>query len=280
MIDLMVAVENATQWHEQNIQSNPHHYTQVQKLGASAISQVQRAGGGVYFNTILEGFGGRGFKYGVVSMDDLLRDLTEWNCIYVSGRLHKPVRHLVQAPQKVVHALQTNLESAAAAALLSLPERFTEEQLYAAIAHLSYTRDIRTLVRAEAPTKVSDIVKANVDGFRSLYAPCESVRELIRTRGGVWRRGIDTSAQARLFARVPETVRWRVARLLRVDDHDVPQVDTRRVAAATVASVGCIVAKSSLRQAVKGLLTAGFGTSLRYVGAKIKKGLSGTLLPR
>ncbi len=35
--------------------------------------------------------GGQLFKYGVVSLDDLCDDLTEWTSLYVSGRMHKPV---------------------------------------------------------------------------------------------------------------------------------------------------------------------------------------------
>lgn len=33
----------------------------------------------------------RVIKYGVISMDQLKRDLREWDSLYVAGRLQKPV---------------------------------------------------------------------------------------------------------------------------------------------------------------------------------------------
>lgn len=98
------------------------------------------------------------FKYGVISTADLLTDLRCWNTLYASGRLHKPVsrerrrvcildshRSLkvkIFKPaefQALEDALKQNLHSAAVAALLMLPQQFTEFDLYTQIAGLSYT---------------------------------------------------------------------------------------------------------------------------------------------
>ena len=54
----------------------------VTSLGAISLSYVS-----VPFNAQL-------IKYGVVSMQDLCHDLHHWNTLYISGRLHKPVRAL------------------------------------------------------------------------------------------------------------------------------------------------------------------------------------------
>ena len=38
-------------------------------------------------------------KYGVVNIDTLCRDLSEWNTLYLAGRLQKPVKILRNDPQ-------------------------------------------------------------------------------------------------------------------------------------------------------------------------------------
>lgn len=63
-------------------------------------------------------------KYGVIGLEDLRDDLTTWRHLYVAGRLHKPVAHLATHPS-VLEAQQSNVQGAAAAALLLLPPAFT-----------------------------------------------------------------------------------------------------------------------------------------------------------
>lgn len=53
-------------------------------------------------------------------------------------RLHKPVR-IIQESKQTAPLMAENLVSALKAALLLLPESFTRQELYSAIAGLSYT---------------------------------------------------------------------------------------------------------------------------------------------
>ncbi|CAN8062324.1 unnamed protein product [Agarophyton chilense] len=272
MIDLMLAVDDPCQWHTDNLYRNLSHYSiPAQVAGASFITRLQHAGASVYFNTMLPSRKA-GFKYGVVSTASLITDLTEWNSLYVSGRLQKPVRVLTAAGPLLTDAMRHNTEAAAAAALLTLPDSFDEHRFYTAVASLSYTKDVRMSMAVEARTKVRDIVHANLQAFRTMYASCDTVRD-VATRGRVWRRDVRADAQQRLLQRLPSRIRNAVANHVGLDREQLPYVHTSCVANALLASIGAVVARSSVSQAVKGVASAGLTTSVRYVAAKIGKSI-------
>lgn len=135
----------------------------------------------------------------MISVDALCRDLLDWETLYISGRTQKPVRarplphnarslarcacpnshtlsgNFFPLQVKILHddarvrlANQVNLASALRAALLLLPEEFTEIELFEEIAGLSYRGDFRMRV-GENPHKVRNIVAAQLPAFRSLY---------------------------------------------------------------------------------------------------------------
>lgn len=106
-------------------------------------------------------------KYGVVSIDKLCRDLIDWETLYVAGRMHKPVK-ILRDDARVRLANQVNLTEAVRVALLTLPEKFNEEQLFEKIAGISYVGDFRMTV-GENPNKVRNIVQAQLDHFNRLY---------------------------------------------------------------------------------------------------------------
>lgn len=51
MLDLIFAVDNPLEWHEENIKRNWHHYSFLRYLGSESITAVQRLSAGVYYNT-------------------------------------------------------------------------------------------------------------------------------------------------------------------------------------------------------------------------------------
>ena len=68
-------------------------------------------------------------------------------------------------------AAQANLFSALRYSLLSLPTRFTSDELYEQIAKISYTGDPRmSIPGAENPQKVKNIVAGQRERFERLYA--------------------------------------------------------------------------------------------------------------
>ena len=174
VIDFIFGVSYTQYWHSLNLTQHPSHYSGLRYLpySSAAISRIQDSlGAGVYFNPYIA-VNGTMIKYGVVHLDTLVADLSEWQTLYLAGRLQKPVKILRDDP-RVRLASQVNLISALRIALLMLPERFTERQLYERIAGLSYIGDPRmnSFLSGENPNKVSNIVREQLPSFRQLYAP-------------------------------------------------------------------------------------------------------------
>ncbi|TKA70625.1 hypothetical protein B0A55_07581 [Friedmanniomyces simplex] len=177
IIDFIFGVSHTQHWHSLNLTQHPDHYSGLRYLpyASAAISHVQDDfGAGIYYNPYIT-VNGTMIKYGVVNLDTLATDLSDWNTLYLAGRLQKPVKILRDNP-RIRLANQVNLISALRTALLMLPEKFTERTLYERIAGLSYLGDPRMtsflgLGASEDPAKISNIVGAQLPGFRQLYVP-------------------------------------------------------------------------------------------------------------
>ncbi|MCJ1388864.1 Phosphatidate cytidylyltransferase, mitochondrial [Xylographa bjoerkii] len=170
MIDFVFGVSYTQHWHSLNLQHHPDHYSAVRYAGSYAVSRIQdNWGAGVYFNPYVT-VNGTLIKYGVVNLDTLCRDLSEWDTLYLAGRLQKPVKILRDDP-RVRLANQVNLLSAVRTALLLLPSTFTEQELYSTIAGISYLGDVRMSFPTENQNKVANIVTNQLANFRRLYAP-------------------------------------------------------------------------------------------------------------
>ena len=170
MVDLIFGVSYTQHWHSLNLSQHRDHYSALGSLGSGLVTRVQEKwGAGVYFNPYVM-VNGTLIKYGVVNLDTLCQDLSEWRTLYLAGRLQKPVKILRDDP-RVRLANQINLISALRTALLLLPASFTERQLYSALAGISYQGDLRMSLRTENPQKVDNIVSNQMTNFRRLYSP-------------------------------------------------------------------------------------------------------------
>lgn len=88
MLDMILVVDDANQFHKENMEKNPTHYPSWLKLSGAGMA------GGMQRNFVLND--ARVFfqvvdnpvpmKYGVVHKDDLVRDLTLWESLYLAGR--------------------------------------------------------------------------------------------------------------------------------------------------------------------------------------------------
>ncbi|KAK9239859.1 mitochondrial matrix Mmp37-domain-containing protein [Lipomyces kononenkoae] len=313
-VDLIFGVTHTQHWHSLNITQYPDHYSFLRRLGSGAVSYVQdNLGAGVYFNPYVE-INGMTVKYGVVSVDTLCRDLLSWDTLYLSGRLHKPVKILRDDP-RIRLANQRNLFSVIRTALLLLPEKFTEQELYHTIASISYMGDPRMNVAAENPNKVKNIVDNQKQHFHRLYAPLTDTLPNIQIASGYdgvsetvkLVQDMDPVRRGNMVARLPCSFRKKLyARYTTVLGVDPSQYSTMQEVSkpSSDASEGAInrtegskfdqlvaehpdlraevarairhtVSWPSSVQSVKGLATAGLSKSVKYLGEKFSKWRAG-----
>ncbi|KAG0660152.1 Mitochondrial translocator assembly and maintenance protein 41 [Maudiozyma exigua] len=178
-IDMILGVTSAEEFHRNNLIQNPDHYSMMKYFGSSALSKFQDIGAGLYFNPFTEILGHQ-VKYGIVSMDKLLKDLSQWDSFYLAGRLQKPVKFL-KHNMSVMYWNQINLRNAATLAKhLTLKKSglksidiisIDEFQFFKEITGLSYLGDIRYKLGGENPNKINNIVTKNLDKFRYYYRP-------------------------------------------------------------------------------------------------------------
>ncbi|KAG2501264.1 hypothetical protein HYH03_001071 [Edaphochlamys debaryana] len=299
ILDFIFAVHDEQKWHETNLKRNPEHYSWVGNLGANALCAITEAVGvGVHFNTLVQLDETTMVKYGVVQADIMEHDLLYWTSLYIAGRMHKPVTHLLPMPQWLVDAELENRHHALATALALLPQTFTEHDLLTTIVGLSYRGDVRMAARAEDPAKVSRIVAGSWEGLTAMYRPLlgsNRYASLGLERAGetatgeeLWRREAGPHMACPSLELLPPGLMHEVAASL---DYHVPlehlhhgETTQREIAAAAaktgrhtalvVEALERINRRSSAYQAAAGLMAAGGGKAVTYVAAKVGKALA------
>lgn len=288
MVDYILGVSDPQKWHSENLKKNRDHYAtwMVWLGGARLITDVaDEVGVGVHFNPFVR-WNNKMLKYGVVRMDDLVRDLLNWERFYLSGRLQKPVNVLLDNLD-IENVNSVNLRAALCAALLLLPSKFSEEDLYAKICSLSYMGDLRMLF-AEDRNKVNKIVHGQFDLFRSMYKPFLEEREgkhfLRLSSSGNHQAYISQdsslSATSSLVSCLPSTIRNQMGMKLGERKilgesgrvlHEVAVNSKEEAAKCMQIALRRKVMVSSARQAVSGFVTAGGIKAARYLGNKMVK---------
>ncbi|VVB04521.1 unnamed protein product [Arabis nemorensis] len=288
MVDYILGVSDPMHWHSENLKMNSDHYASwmVHLGGAKLITKVaDKVGVGVHFNPFVN-WNDRKLKYGVVRMHGLVQDILDWNRFYLSGRLQKPV-HLLVDNLDIEDVNSVNKRAAVSAALLLLPSKFTEEDLYAKICSLSYMGDLRMFF-AEDTNKVNKIVKGQFDLFQSMYKPfleeCET-KNLLRFSSAEASQAkllqdSSLSASRSLVSSLPASVRSQMGKLL--GEKKILSETGRVLGEVCIGSreeaAKCMekvlkrrVMVSSARQALSGFLAAGAVNAAIYLSQKMRK---------
>lgn len=306
MVDLVFVVDNARSWHAENLKRNPRHYSFMRFLGAGRIAYYQtQYPARVYYNTLVR-VGERYIKYGVIETKHLITDLLDWEHLYISGRLHKPVYFYISTPSTdgsdtsaaiataadisasnlgsssvfLPAALRTNLESACHAALLLSPEQMSWEEFCIRICSLSYNGDFRQTI-GEDKNKVRNIVRANSDRFSRLYSPIlkRMEKQVHVGVGGNVSQDLSAPAVHHHLEMLPKHVQWNLQSQWNKRDgkvRDIEEVifqlaysfDFPRYVDQALRS---IVFRSSVQQTLKNVLSAGVRKSIVYSLAKLGK---------
>ena len=286
MLDFVFVLEDADQWHKTNLNLHSHHYSFVGRFGSNAVVSLQdRFGARMYYNTLVP-MEGRVIKYGTISRENFLLDLNEWQWLYLSGRLHKPVKILHRGDDAdILSALKGNLYSAVNVALLSLPEFFTEEELFSSIAGLSFAGDFRMIV-GENKNKVQNIVGPNIEPFRDLYNPIllKSNEIHFNSSSRKYHQNQEINVIFSRLKSLPRNLLQYVvssviskevkASLIEETLYDTSK-DIVNCSQVVRKGITSIVRKSSISQSIKGVITAGGHKTLIYSAQKINKMLKG-----
>jgi len=272
-LDLMLAVDFPRRWHEANLRQNPKHYRGATAWGAGAtVAVADGVGVGVHFNTHVP-FNGALVKYGVVRTERLVKDLSTWEELYVAGRMQKPVLTLVEDP-RVRDAQESNKASALAAAMLLLPKRFSETDLFRMICGLSYAGDVRMAFMAEDLSKVDNLARGSAEHLRVMYADVVKRTLPPIAEGADYVQDKGAAATQERLVQLPRRVLALIAR-------GRASADPATLAAAALDRgqgdmqaelqrvLGRAVGRASLRQAIAGALSQGIPTAGRYLYRKM-----------
>lgn len=268
MIDTILVVQSAHEWHAENRIRNPSDYAFLARniLSPTLIESIQRdIGGSMWFNTLIECETDRSdrmlMKYGVISVEDLIEDCTKWTKLYCAGRLQKPVLELDLAVTnqdyhpKIKHAIETNRINALRAALAMTKPGETNiplQRLFEEIVGLSYGGDIRVGL-AESPTKIQDIARGSFQELKDMYVTSFFTSQYYKDVD-------ETSLRFSSKLSFPELVSTLP-----------PPLNGVTNPAELRTELSAIIRKSSFGQTAKGVLTAGFSKSVRYGLTKVGK---------
>lgn len=287
LIDIIFVVNNSTNWHQENLKRNHRHYSSLRYASAQQITQIQRRNACVYFNpyaTVKDVI----IKYGVIEEEDLVRDLSEWDCLYIAGRLHKPVQFvqgICDKNERLRACLRFNRESAIRAATLQLPETFGSTQLYQTITGLSYHGDLRMLF-GENVNKIDNIVSKQTDLFDEIYLPIlktsHHFKDIVKWDGSrrVFVQDVSPKVIAKNLKLLPGRVRNKIFENYRQEARTIEcdialeslskNMNCDKIVAGAIAA---IVRNSTTAQTIKGIFTAGVFKSIRYSRQKLTKSI-------
>lgn len=278
MIDLVVCVDDAYEFHAENLKRNPRDYSFMRFLGPKLIDEYQGYAAGVYCNTLIPIDENTTIKYGVIRTKDLSDDLNHWTHLYVAGRLHKPVETLIEPKNADLRMdIVKNRESALHTALLLLPQEFSYFELFHEIAKISYHMDFR-MIFGEKKDKVKNIVEPQVDAFLKLYEPnLQDMSSFVQVPSltAVTDKMITQDKSPKSTLKHLEALPFRIQLMFKEMKESIDKLaHTLSYPDVVRGAVGNLNWENSVSQTFKNIPTAGLLKSIRYGSRKLLKTFS------
>lgn len=272
-IDFINVVENNDAFHRKNLEQFPDHYP----IKSLSLIRLIQGSYGIYFNPFIT-LRNRVIKYGVMSTNALLLDLSEWSSLYFAGRLHKPVNFIKDDEKMVKFLNQYNLKNATTLSVLLLEnDEFTEWELYEQITRISYLGDFRMYVGGENPNKVQNIVSKQLKQFNKLYEPIIDyfINKKILTVVGTgstrqFRKNLTINNKITLISTLP--LQFRIKLYQKYRDKSIKDiVRDKDLQKNLVLIVRRTIQISSLKQLIRGVFSSGVLKLLKYAFSKMSK---------
>lgn len=272
-IDFIHIVDDNYQFHLQNTQQFPSHYSTT---NLAIIKLIQ--GSGIYFNPYIS-LNNRLIKYGIISKQSSVIDLTEWSSLYFAGRLQKPVNFIKDDDIMIKFLNQYNLKNAMSLSIILLDQLdlFTERQLYEQITKLSYLGDFRMAIGGENPNKIKNIVEKQFNEFKQLYDPILSYfiqrNFLIIHENGenrIFKSNLNANNKIKLISTFPLQFRSQLYQLYQ--EKSIKEIaKDKNLGKNLIKIVSRTIQTSSIKQSLRGFFSAGFFNSIKYAWAKNRK---------
>jgi Phosphatidate cytidylyltransferase, mitochondrial len=264
--DLLVVTADVERFHSHNMTKYPEHYSRLALLSPTSVSYINRTSPYAHFALNANLPTGLICKYGVVDFRDLRNVLESWESLHIPGRLQKPVELLECSDKSAYDSLLPQLNAnritalRLAAVLSSMNcSTFTIDQLLNQLVGLSYLGDLR-MGLAEAPTKVSDIVRGQFSELKTIYLPFFANARVSEVPGGL--------------LKLDEPLTDSINRLPRVLQPALPARFAAESVAEVIRRVKMINRRDSAAQAIKGALTSPLSNVVSYLSRKVLKRLA------
>ncbi|CAI5759907.1 unnamed protein product [Candida verbasci] len=270
-LDFINLVPDCHQFHKKNLNQNLRHYS-IKSLRIVNIIQGRE---GIYFNPFVS-INKKLVKYGIISTESALMDLSEWNSFYFAGRLQKPVNFIIDKNPMVKFMNQYNLKNAMAIAIFLIKSNeFSEKELYEQITKLSYLGDFRMYVGGENPNKVKNIVSKQFEQFKKLYEPIINYfihrNYLIIVNNDpvnrLFKKNLQIPQKIKLISCLP--LQFRTQLYKKFQDKSLKEIVKHEKLADHITSlISRIIIISSIKQGIRGIFSAGLFKSIKYALAK------------